>query len=120
MRAGKSYGEIGKNEKEISCCEETFFVEEKFTAKSVGSGEVEVLATPPMIAFMEHVTMNCMRRFIPESARHTKSHAQRSAHSVNSHKFSIAENARAKSSIKSSKFQCSEIKKIFFSDQEPL
>ena len=51
----------------VICCEEVFNVDEKFTAKNMGSGEVDVLATPAMVAFMERVAMNCMRRFVPEN-----------------------------------------------------
>ena len=37
----------------------TFTPQEKDSALSMGSGNLQVLATPSMIAFMENVAMNC-------------------------------------------------------------
>ncbi len=41
--------------------EQTFMVEEKYTAGHIGSGSLRVLATPSMIAFMERVAANFMQ-----------------------------------------------------------
>lgn len=46
--------------------EQSFIVEERFTAGHVGSGSLRVLATPSMIAFMERVASEWMQGFLPE------------------------------------------------------
>jgi predicted thioesterase len=46
--------------------EQTFTVEEKYTAGHVGSGSLRVLATPSMIAFMERVASQFMQQRLPE------------------------------------------------------
>ncbi len=48
--------------------QETFPVEEIHTAAHIGSGAVSVLATPWLIAFMEHVSMNLLSENIPEGS----------------------------------------------------
>lgn len=45
--------------------EETFLVEEQHTAAHVGSGTMRVLATPWMIAFMEHVARKFLGEHLP-------------------------------------------------------
>jgi len=45
--------------------EQTFLVEEKYTAGHIGSGSLRVLATPSMIAFMERVAANFMQSQLP-------------------------------------------------------
>ncbi|MEM4004586.1 MAG: thioesterase family protein [Desulfurococcaceae archaeon] len=47
-------------------CSEKFLVGEEHTAKHVGSGNIRVLSTPSMIAFMERTSMNCVQRYLPE------------------------------------------------------
>lgn len=46
--------------------EETYRVEEEYSAIHVGSGTVRVLATPWMIAFMERVARKFLGELIPE------------------------------------------------------
>ncbi|MCC6065407.1 MAG: thioesterase family protein [Thermofilum sp.] len=47
-------------------CVKVFAVGDEHVAKHVGSGDVEVLSTPSMIAFMERVAMECVQVFLPE------------------------------------------------------
>ncbi len=47
-------------------CVKVFVVGDEHVAKHVGSGDVEVLSTPSMIAFMERVAMECVQVFLPE------------------------------------------------------
>jgi predicted thioesterase len=47
-------------------CVKVFVVGGEHVAKHVGSGDVEVLSTPSMIAFMERVAMECVQVFLPE------------------------------------------------------
>ncbi|MEM1618814.1 MAG: thioesterase family protein [Desulfurococcaceae archaeon] len=47
-------------------CSEEFLIGEEHIAKHVGSGNVRVLSTPSMIAFMERTSMNCVQRYLPE------------------------------------------------------
>ncbi|MGB9827356.1 thioesterase family protein [Thermosphaera chiliense] len=47
-------------------CEEEFKVLDVHTAKHVGSGDVSVLSTPSMIAFMEGVALRCLQKHLPE------------------------------------------------------
>jgi fluoroacetyl-CoA thioesterase len=47
-------------------CSQEYLVEEQYTAKHIGSGEVEVLATPSMILFMENTALNCVQKYLPE------------------------------------------------------
>jgi fluoroacetyl-CoA thioesterase len=46
--------------------EESFQVEERYAALTVGSGSARVLATPWMITFMERVSHNLLRVHLPE------------------------------------------------------
>ena len=46
--------------------EEIFLVEEEHTAKHVGSGGSQVLATPWMIGFMERVAHHLLAELLPE------------------------------------------------------
>ncbi len=43
---------------------QTFVVEEKHTAPHIGSGSVQVLSTPTMIAFMENTSLHLMDEFL--------------------------------------------------------
>ncbi|MGQ9551095.1 MAG: thioesterase family protein [Candidatus Bathycorpusculaceae bacterium] len=43
-----------------------YAVETEHAAKAVGSGEVEVLSTPAMIAFMENTALHCVREKLPK------------------------------------------------------
>ncbi len=45
--------------------EQTFLVEERFTAGHVGSGSLRVLATPSMIGFMERVATGLIQQRLP-------------------------------------------------------
>jgi len=47
-------------------CVKFFVVGDEHVAKHVGSGDVEVLSTPSMIAFMERVALECVQVFLPE------------------------------------------------------
>ncbi|MET1160176.1 MAG: thioesterase family protein [Thermoprotei archaeon] len=47
-------------------CKQEYIVEEKHTAKHIGSGTVEVLSTPSMILFMENTALNCVQKYLPE------------------------------------------------------
>jgi len=46
--------------------EETYLVEEEYSAIHVGSGSLRVLATPWMIAFMERVARKFIAELLPE------------------------------------------------------
>lgn len=46
-------------------CVEEYTVKEENTAKHVGSGDVAVLSTPSMIAFMEETSMKCAQQYLP-------------------------------------------------------
>ena len=46
--------------------EQTFIVEEQYTAGHVGSGSLRVLATPGMIGFIERVARDLMEANLPE------------------------------------------------------
>ncbi|MGC8983415.1 MAG: thioesterase family protein [Desulfurococcaceae archaeon] len=48
----------------ISCTEE-HYASEEHAARHVGSGDVAVLSTPSMIAFMERTSMNCVQKYLP-------------------------------------------------------
>lgn len=50
----------------ISCRKE-YKVKTEHAAKHVGSGEVEVLSTPSMIAFMEAASLECVQRYLPDN-----------------------------------------------------
>ena len=43
-----------------------FLVEETHTAAHLGSGSIQVLATPMMIAFMENVSLELIAKELPE------------------------------------------------------
>lgn len=47
-------------------CNYTFKVGEEHTAKHIGSGTVEVLSTPSMIAFMEQASLQCVQKHLPK------------------------------------------------------
>jgi len=47
-------------------CKDKFKVKPEHTAKVLGSGGVDVLSTPSMIAFMENVAWKCVERHLPE------------------------------------------------------
>ena len=47
-------------------CTYTYVVREEHTAKHIGSGTVEVLSTPSMIAFMEHASLECIQKYLPK------------------------------------------------------
>ncbi len=47
-------------------CTYTYIVREEHTAKHIGSGTVEVLSTPSMIAFMEHASLECIQKYLPK------------------------------------------------------
>ena len=47
-------------------CEYKFVVGEEHTAKHIGSGTVEVLSTPSMIAFMEQASLQCVQKHLPK------------------------------------------------------
>ncbi len=47
-------------------CEEVFEVKPQHSAKSLGSGDVDVLATPSMITFMENVAWKCVKKYLPK------------------------------------------------------
>ncbi len=46
--------------------EKIFYVGEEYTAKFLGSGEVSVLSTPSMIAFMENTARLAVEPYLPE------------------------------------------------------
>ncbi len=46
-------------------CTYTYTVGEEHTAKHIGSGTIEVLSTPSMIAFMEHASLDCVQKYLP-------------------------------------------------------
>jgi len=48
-------------------CRDEYIVTDEYTAKHIGSGEVEVLATPAMILFMERTALLCVQRYLPEN-----------------------------------------------------
>ncbi|RLG52141.1 MAG: thioesterase [Thermoproteota archaeon] len=43
-----------------------FMIREEHSAKSVGSGDVKVLSTPSMIAFMEAMSRDLVQPYLPE------------------------------------------------------
>ncbi len=47
-------------------CTKEYIVGKEHTASHIGSGEVEVLSTPSMIAFMEHTCLECVQRYLGE------------------------------------------------------
>jgi len=47
-------------------CEKEYIVEEQHVASHVGSGDVQVLSTPSMIAFMERTALECVQKNLPE------------------------------------------------------
>ncbi len=47
-------------------CEEVFEVKHEHSAKNIGSGDIDVLATPSMIAFMENVAWKCVKKYLPK------------------------------------------------------
>lgn len=49
-----------------SCHSEEMTVEKKDLAVNVGSGDLEVFATPSLIALIEKACMNCMKEFLKE------------------------------------------------------
>jgi len=49
---------------DMECCEE-YTVKHENTAKVIGSGDVGVLSTPSMIAFMEYTAWKCVQKYLP-------------------------------------------------------
>ncbi|MGD8753784.1 MAG: thioesterase family protein [Anaerolineales bacterium] len=54
--------------------EDTFQVEEQHTAPHLGSGDVRVLATPAMTAFIERVSHQLIAEHLPEGATSVGAH----------------------------------------------
>lgn len=50
----------------LTCIEE-YVVKEEHVAKHVGSGDIGVLSTPSMIAFMERTSMKCVQQYLPQN-----------------------------------------------------
>ncbi len=48
--------------------EATLFVEDALSANAMGSGTLDVLATPAMIALMEKAAWTCVAPYLPEGA----------------------------------------------------
>ncbi|MEM3913307.1 MAG: thioesterase family protein, partial [Desulfurococcaceae archaeon] len=48
-------------------CTEEYVVKEEHVAKHVGSGDIGVLSTPSMIAFMERTSMKCVQQYLPQN-----------------------------------------------------
>lgn len=46
-------------------CVDEYLVAEEHIASHIGSGDVGVLSTPSMIAFMERTSMKCIQRYLP-------------------------------------------------------
>lgn len=46
--------------------EKDVIVKETMLASTIGSGKVNVLATPAMIALMEEASMNCLQQFLTD------------------------------------------------------
>ena len=44
----------------------TYLVKENNTAKNMGSGDLDVLATPSLVAFMENAAKEYLNTFLPE------------------------------------------------------
>ena len=44
----------------------TYLVQESNTAKNMGSGDLEVFATPSLVAFMENAAKEYLNTFLPE------------------------------------------------------
>lgn len=44
----------------------TYLVQENNTAKNMGSGDLEVFATPSLVAFMENAAKEYLNTFLPE------------------------------------------------------
>ena len=44
----------------------TYLVKENNTAKNMGSGDLDVLATPSLVAFMENTAKEYLNTFLPE------------------------------------------------------
>ncbi|MEM1732931.1 MAG: thioesterase family protein [Desulfurococcaceae archaeon] len=47
-------------------CEQEYQVREEHIASHIGSGNVFVLSTPSMIAFMEKTALECIQKYLPE------------------------------------------------------
>lgn len=47
---------------------ESYIIGREHAARSVGSGEVEVLSTPAMVAFMEKTASRCVKSKLPENS----------------------------------------------------
>ena len=45
---------------------QNYTVAENNTAKNMGSGDLDVLATPSLVAFMENAAKNYLNKFLPE------------------------------------------------------
>lgn len=46
-------------------CSESYVVGKEHAASHVGSGDVAVLSTPSMIAFIEKTALNCVQKYLP-------------------------------------------------------
>ena len=46
--------------------EENYIVSDENSAKNMGSGDLEVLSTPSLVAFMENAAKNYLNKFLPE------------------------------------------------------
>lgn len=46
-------------------CREEYFVDKQYSARHIGSGDVEVLSTPAMILFMEITSLRCVEKYLP-------------------------------------------------------
>ena len=50
-------------------CTREYMVGKEHTAHHIGSGDLEVLSTPSMIAFIEHTCLECVQKYLDE--KHT-------------------------------------------------
>ncbi len=56
--------------------EQEFLVEEQYTAGYVGSGSMNVLATPSLVAFVERVAYNLLQESLPNGASNVGSYVE--------------------------------------------
>lgn len=67
----RAFGDVNVSGQEFSIpigvmCVDEYTIREEHIAKHVGSGDVAVLSTPSMIAFMEKTSMKCVQQYLPE------------------------------------------------------